>query len=106
MLRWWIVGVVLLATAARSVEPASDARPAEQPDPEIAWILENSYLGDGPRGQLRLTFEAVDVERVSVPLGLPGIDLDWGRRLLEGDLEIGVIPPESLVGLLEIRSDL
>jgi len=97
MMRWWMVGCVLFAAPAWSAPPSTEG--AALPNPEISWILENSYVGDSPRDQLRLSFENLDSEQLIIPLDLPGVDLEWGRRLLEDEQDIGVIAPESVVGL-------
>lgn len=100
MLRWWVmwvIGFVLLAAPAWSAPPSTEDEAS--PSPDIRWILENSYLGESQRDRLRLSFQGPDSEPWVFPLDLPGVDLEWGQRLLEDEPEIGVIAPESVVGL-------
>ncbi len=95
----WLLGVVLFASEAWSGEPfASDL-----PNPEIAWIIENSAVGIALDDPNRLLFAGSGPSAVIATPDLPamdlGIDLDYGRRLLEEAPTIEIVKPESLVGL-------
>ena len=65
----------------------------------IQWIVENSWVGERTRSELDLTLGAeggvVDLPTIDVP----GVDLTWGDRYLEGVPEPEPIRPESLLGL-------
>jgi hypothetical protein len=99
-MRWvWLVGVILFSSATWSGEPLV----SEVPDPEIAWIIDNSPVGVSMEDPNRLLFEELDL-----PLAIPapalrgvdlGIDLDFGRRFLESPPQVDPVKPESLVGL-------
>lgn len=96
---WPLVGVVLLVAAAWAIEPEPDSTPEPGIEIEIAWIIENSMVGNLERERFRLLLEDFGTEAASPPLDLPGVDLEWGRRLLVGEIQPDAVAPASLVGI-------
>jgi hypothetical protein len=84
-MRWvWLVGVILFSSATWSGEPLV----SEVPDPEIAWIIDNSPVGVSMEDPNRLLFEELDL-----PLAIPA------PAFLESPPQVDPVKPESLVGL-------
>lgn len=94
---WWLVVVALLPAAGWAEEPLL----SEIPSAEIARLIGSSPLGLSLDDPNQLLFPALDVPvRVSdLPAVDLGVDLDYGRRLLEAPPQLEIVRPESLVGL-------
>ena len=93
--------VIAACLAAASPAAAEDeGAPVTLPEPEVAWIVENSVVGDGGARDDRLEF---DVEQPAPGTGtpslaVPGIDTEFGDRVLNGPPQVEVAPPASLLG--------
>ena len=93
------LGILGLAYAVATPVRSEEERRGS-PKADVAWIVENSLVE--LRHDLRLSMRDGQADFPVPSVQLP-IDLDDGRRLLEGDLEpyepFQPIAPESLVGL-------
>ena len=88
MQSWVFLGIALWGAVvlADDVEPASRVSDA-QARAELHWIVANSLVGNPARLRVRLSLENSS-DASLLRGGSLGLDLGWGRELLDGDLKL------------------